>query len=753
MRSRIVSFLTVGAVLSVAAVTGLQHVAQTKAHMDPEPPVVMQEEEEMNTAFPPPLPGAVSSTPAPVAKEAKNIVNDFTESRSLLLNNMDQTCKTAFSMLDYSGKLNSWDDVFELVDEGFRALKARVEKTMHHPVAKLEEDLATVNTVVAALQHEHPTFDHSIEGMTEHAVCTAASLAADAEYEIADAIAHAKIQTDQLFAPLFASTPNSLLETVNGALLRGAGVQSFSSREHQGSVAQRFDNKNAQCTSNAQCWSPPDQGSFHFFPGVRRWCISGQCKDCYSDNDCKQTYHHGGHQYWYGPGNSYCDTVNHECVSCLNDAHCHTQMARFKSALTPEGRYTGWNNKIEGYHCYDNYCMDCSQDSHCPTALSAGFGSRQHLFNKCLTQIGKNMKFCAMCVTRWDCNKHADFANAKFPRCEDFSGVRRCAKTIYDQCGYDHDCPRIPGLLPGSTKPQKCLLRVNEGQCYDPNPLCFPSNSVVTSRTRGKILMADLEEGEEVRDHGGWTPVVFFGHRDEGENGPLAYLEISMDTGKALRISPNHLVFRVARHQEKEGVSGSLEAVMASEISVGDVLQVEDEEAKMKAAEVIDIDLQQGDGAFQPITASGRIIVDGVLASSYASISELPDELSMFRDPGFLHRLYTPLRVWHSCFGLCKGQRYGPLGTRLSPLMVWVRSVLTGPGGIFERTKWGDEHMHPAVDFVHSILRQAQGGDRVSDREKVGAVDTSHLPVVTRGLVVLLGAPFGIRHLFSGFSR
>lgn len=136
--------------------------------------------------------------------------------------------------------------------------------------------------------------------------------------------------------------------------------------------------------------------------------------------------------------------------------------------------------------------------------------------------------------------------------------------------------------------------------------ICFSGDSMVQLQDESVISMNDLKIGDYVADgSGSYSRVYSFGHYSKGMEG--RYLQLHMkDSNQPLEISHDHMVF-----------VGPSRAVPANSVSVGDHLQL----SSGKKAEVTKIVTVTKQGAFAPFTESGSIVVNGVIASSYAAVN------------------------------------------------------------------------------------------------------------------------------------
>jgi len=167
---------------------------------------------------------------------------------------------------------------------------------------------------------------------------------------------------------------------------------------------------------------------------------------------------------------------------------------------------------------------------------------------------------------------------------------------------------------------------------------CFPADASVLVQERGHIMMADLRTGDNVlvkRD--GlleFEPVLAFLHAFKGTVGHVA---VQHEDG-ALQVSPGHLVLT------EDGVYKTAGTLMP-----GDALRVVDADG-LKVSRVLSIQRSPSSDAYAPLTASGTVVVDGVVASNYAS----PATLSLRHSVA--HAFHFPVRAYHAMLALLGAQ-------------------------------------------------------------------------------------------------
>lgn len=151
----------------------------------------------------------------------------------------------------------------------------------------------------------------------------------------------------------------------------------------------------------------------------------------------------------------------------------------------------------------------------------------------------------------------------------------------------------------------------------DDDDVCFPASAVVETPA-GPVAMENLSIGDRVLvGDGSFSTVFMFTHKDsEARHG---FVKILTSAGRAITATAGHYVL----------VGGGM--VAAGGVRVGDVMTLgEGGETQVVAVERI-----FGAGLYNPQTLDGRIVVDGLVASTYTKAVE----------PGLAHAALAPLRA------------------------------------------------------------------------------------------------------------
>jgi len=178
--------------------------------------------------------------------------------------------------------------------------------------------------------------------------------------------------------------------------------------------------------------------------------------------------------------------------------------------------------------------------------------------------------------------------------------------------GYAHQCSDCKKL--GFTCDEDC--EIEDGKCVHGGS-CFSGSSTVETEERGKIPIGNLRLGDNVLTytHGkGVHYTEFLGWLDRDANADGKFLKISTNS-TSIALTGSHLIFRLS-------ADVGLESVFADQLEEGDRL------VSWKGEEtVVGVEAAREKGIWAPLTMEGTLLVDGLLASSYASFSHHASDL------------------------------------------------------------------------------------------------------------------------------
>lgn len=201
----------------------------------------------------------------------------------------------------------------------------------------------------------------------------------------------------------------------------------------------------------------------------------------------------------------------------------------------------------------------------------------------------------------------------------------------------------------------------NVNMCSKSAAACFPGDATVTLEGGASRAMSELQVGDRVRvlradGSSAFEDVYFFDHQVGG--GANAFVRIALAGGAALELSGGHFV----------PVGASLAAATmkrARDVAAGDVLLVLPAgAAAARAVAVESVAAVTKAGLFAPVTASGTVVVGGVVASTYSDwvLDPLFDALGApHKLPAAMHAVHAPLRLAYALLGARAMRALSPL--------------------------------------------------------------------------------------------
>ncbi|CAB9520385.1 Desert hedgehog protein [Seminavis robusta] len=156
---------------------------------------------------------------------------------------------------------------------------------------------------------------------------------------------------------------------------------------------------------------------------------------------------------------------------------------------------------------------------------------------------------------------------------------------------------------------------------------CFSESMVVSVQGKGDVPMKELQVGDLVltSDNHKYEPVYSFGHYTPDKTMEFVQIEYTTTSGtgaaeeqdgnkQTLELTDNHMIMVLDD-------SNVARATRADKVQVGDRLWKVGGATK-EVATVTTITIDEKRGLYMPLTPSGQIVVNGVLASNYVSISD-----------------------------------------------------------------------------------------------------------------------------------
>lgn len=180
--------------------------------------------------------------------------------------------------------------------------------------------------------------------------------------------------------------------------------------------------------------------------------------------------------------------------------------------------------------------------------------------------------------------------------------------------------------------------------------ICFSSHSTAEVKGRGKVQMSEIEVGDEVlTGNGSYETIYTIDHRHPTKSAEflqIFYDSLGEEADKPLELSKKHMLF----------VDGNPNPIPADSIKVGQHLQT-----RYGSREIKEISTITRKGVFNPLTKSGTIVVNGVIASVYSAFFSNNEWVqiaghNIMTHESFFSKALKPLRTIcdHVSIELCK---------------------------------------------------------------------------------------------------
>lgn len=296
---------------------------------------------------------------------------------------------------------------------------------------------------------------------------------------------------------------------------------------------------------------------------------------------------------------------------------------------------------------------------------------------------------------------HAHFARrlrARTPDVGDDPSWSQCLREVCDEepnspDQFVHMCDRL------RSEEHACYSHCCQSDDMDQEPttilddgMCLPGGALADVEGRGPLPVGELRVGDRVLGRaasGGFAyePVLAFLHASRG--GPdNAVVEVLHERG-VFRASPGHMVFTAGPDSRD---------VPAALLKPGedDLMAAEGGGLPSRVLAVRRAYASAIDGLHAPLTASGTVVVDGVLASVYAWPSlgrRLPHHVA--------HTALLPVRMYHT---LSLPTVLAPLAARLCAAGPGTSRAWLCRGGGLGAKEVGDE-LHPWLELLHRRLQ------------------------------------------------
>lgn len=199
---------------------------------------------------------------------------------------------------------------------------------------------------------------------------------------------------------------------------------------------------------------------------------------------------------------------------------------------------------------------------------------------------------------------------------------------------------------------------------YRSPPPCFPGSRRVTLSNGKKVSMEHLQTGDEVltidqaTGETRFSPIYMWGHRDAETVSD--FYEVSTESGAKLVLSTDHYMY-VSEGGCDGATLSTATTLSPTLVKVGQGAWVMKEDAPICSA-ITDIKKAKHKGLFNPMTLTGTIVVDGVIASCYSESHAFPIESNLRAmmnaenvaryAPSFHHAILAPARQLYNTFGI-----------------------------------------------------------------------------------------------------
>lgn len=118
-----------------------------------------------------------------------------------------------------------------------------------------------------------------------------------------------------------------------------------------------------------------------------------------------------------------------------------------------------------------------------------------------------------------------------------------------------------------------------------------------------------------------FSPIQMWLHAEPSS--PAEFLQLTTADGKSLSLTQGHLIYKSSCDQIDR------QAVQAGKIVAGDCLLV-DTDGQLQAQPVVSVEKFTANGFYSPLTATGDILVDNILASCYSEVEAIQLQSLMF---------------------------------------------------------------------------------------------------------------------------
>jgi len=176
---------------------------------------------------------------------------------------------------------------------------------------------------------------------------------------------------------------------------------------------------------------------------------------------------------------------------------------------------------------------------------------------------------------------------------------------------------------------------------------CFAGNSLVQVEGKGTVRIDELRIGDAVLTSSGFAEVYSFGHKSPEALPKYMVIQTAANHIKPLEISALHLLKMYNQNNKRNNW------MPAEEVKAGDTLVDENG----KPIRVISVSKKQSRGAYTPLTSTGDIVVNGLVASVYVEQEVFKPYLSADFQHLIQHGAFAPYRIFCGLMD-CESESY-----------------------------------------------------------------------------------------------
>jgi len=189
---------------------------------------------------------------------------------------------------------------------------------------------------------------------------------------------------------------------------------------------------------------------------------------------------------------------------------------------------------------------------------------------------------------------------------------------------------------------------------------CFSDRNKVQVKDKGLVAMKSLSIGDEVMTSRGYSKVYSFLHYEPSRSSKFLQIQCSQST-TPLEITMDHMLYVLQKDKK-------MILLPASDIKVGDSLAAE----QGRIVPVKSIRNVQRRGLYAPLTATGDIVVSGLVASNYVTLPPAFQTHTSFDQQHWIqHAVFVPYRAYCGFMG-CKNETYDKLNGLPKAAGMWL---------------------------------------------------------------------------------